>query len=60
VPPHHRARLFPAEDARGTVEQVEEVPDQFLLYGQTVSSIVVYAPVPRRPLPAAGPADRPG
>jgi len=33
------------------VEQVEEILDQFLLYGQTVSSIVVSTPVPLRPLP---------
>jgi Lrp/AsnC family leucine-responsive transcriptional regulator len=29
----------------------EEVLDRFLLYGQTVSSIVVSTPVPPRPLP---------
>lgn len=33
------------------VEQLETVLDQFLLYGQTVSSIVVSTPVPPRPLP---------
>ena len=38
------------------MEQVEEILDQFLLYGQTVTSIVVSTPVPPRPLPvqAAG------
>ena len=34
-----------------TVEQVEDILDQFLLYGQTVTSIVVSTPVPLRPLP---------
>ncbi len=34
-----------------TVEQLEEVLDRFLLYGQTVTSIVVSTPVPPRPLP---------
>jgi Lrp/AsnC family leucine-responsive transcriptional regulator len=33
------------------MEQVEEILDQFLLYGQTVTSIVVSTPVPPRPLP---------
>jgi Lrp/AsnC family leucine-responsive transcriptional regulator len=33
------------------VEQIEEILDQFLLYGQTISSIVVATPVPPRPLP---------
>jgi Lrp/AsnC family leucine-responsive transcriptional regulator len=41
-----------------TVPGLEEVLDQFLLYGQTVSSIVVSTPVPQRPLPLPGP-DRP-
>lgn len=33
------------------VDQLEEILDQFLLYGQTVTSIVVTTPVPLRPLP---------
>jgi len=39
-----------------TIEQLEETLDRFLLYGQTVTSIVVSTPVPPRPLPlnAAG------
>jgi Lrp/AsnC family transcriptional regulator, leucine-responsive regulatory protein len=35
------------------VEQIEEILDQFLLYGQTISSIVVATPVPPRPLPVS-------
>ena len=38
-----------------TVPELEDVLDQFLLYGQTVSSIVVSTPVPQRPLPLPGP-----
>jgi Lrp/AsnC family transcriptional regulator, leucine-responsive regulatory protein len=40
-----------------TVPRIEELLDQFLSYGQTVSSIVVSTPVPPRPLtlPGAGP-----
>jgi Lrp/AsnC family leucine-responsive transcriptional regulator len=34
-----------------SVARLEEVLDQFLLYGQTVTSIVVSTPVPPRPLP---------
>jgi Lrp/AsnC family leucine-responsive transcriptional regulator len=34
-----------------TVPDLEDVLDQFLLYGQTVTSIVVSTPVPARPLP---------
>ena len=34
-----------------TVADLEDVLDQFLLYGQTVTSIVVSTPVPLRPLP---------
>ena len=34
-----------------TIADLEAVLDQFLLYGQTVSSIVVSSPVPPRPLP---------
>lgn len=33
------------------VDQLEDVLDQFLLYGQTITSIVVSTPVPPRPLP---------
>lgn len=38
------------------VDRLEEILDRFLLYGQTVTSIVVTTPVPPRPLPVA--ADR--
>jgi Lrp/AsnC family leucine-responsive transcriptional regulator len=34
-----------------TVEDLEAVLDRFLVYGQTVTSIVVSSPVPPRPLP---------
>jgi Lrp/AsnC family transcriptional regulator, leucine-responsive regulatory protein len=34
-----------------TVAEIEEILDQFLVYGQTVTSIVVSTPVPPRPLP---------
>jgi Lrp/AsnC family transcriptional regulator, leucine-responsive regulatory protein len=37
-----------------TIDALEEVLDQFLQYGQTVSSIVVTTPVPPRPLPLDG------
>ena len=37
-----------------SVPDLEEVLDQFLLYGQTVTSIVVSTPVPPRPLPLPG------
>lgn len=33
------------------VDELEEVLDRFLLYGQTTSSIVQSSPVPPRPLP---------
>jgi Lrp/AsnC family transcriptional regulator, leucine-responsive regulatory protein len=33
------------------VEQLETVLDQFLVHGQTITSIVVSTPVPPRPLP---------
>jgi Lrp/AsnC family leucine-responsive transcriptional regulator len=36
-----------------SVDQLEDTLDQFLLYGQTTTSIVVSTPVPRRPLPVA-------
>ncbi len=36
-----------------TIEDLEEILDRFLLYGQTVTSIVVSNPVPPRPLPLA-------
>lgn len=36
-----------------TVAGLESVLDQFLVYGQTVTSIVVSTPVPPRPLPVA-------
>jgi Lrp/AsnC family leucine-responsive transcriptional regulator len=38
-----------------TVPDLEEVLDQFLVYGQTVTSIVVSSPVPSRPLPLPDP-----
>jgi Lrp/AsnC family leucine-responsive transcriptional regulator len=34
-----------------TIQQLEEILDQFLLHGQTTTSIVVATPVPPRPLP---------
>jgi Lrp/AsnC family leucine-responsive transcriptional regulator len=34
-----------------SIQHLEEVLDQFLLFGQTASSIVVSTPVPLRPLP---------
>src|SRR2546421_8864004 len=37
-----------------TIADLQTVLDQFLLYGQTVSSIVVTSPVPPRPLPVDG------
>jgi Lrp/AsnC family leucine-responsive transcriptional regulator len=37
-----------------SIERLEEVLDQFLLFGQTASSIVVSTPVPLRPLPVTG------
>ncbi|MEP7023507.1 MAG: Lrp/AsnC ligand binding domain-containing protein, partial [Actinomycetota bacterium] len=40
------------------VEQLEEVLDKFLLYGQTITSIVVASPVPPRPLPVSPSAAR--
>ena len=37
------------------VEQLETVLDQFLVHGQTITSIVVSTPVPPRPLPVEAP-----
>jgi Lrp/AsnC family leucine-responsive transcriptional regulator len=37
------------------VDELDEVLDQFLRYGQTNSSIVVSSPVPPRPLPLPAP-----
>jgi Lrp/AsnC family leucine-responsive transcriptional regulator len=37
-----------------SVPDLEQLLDQFLTYGQTVSSIVVSTPVPPRPLPLPG------
>jgi Lrp/AsnC family transcriptional regulator, leucine-responsive regulatory protein len=34
-----------------SVQQLEDVLDRFLVYGQTVTSIVVSTPVPARDLP---------
>jgi Lrp/AsnC family transcriptional regulator, leucine-responsive regulatory protein len=39
-----------------TVPELEDILDQFLVHGQTVTSIVVSTPVPPRPLPL--PAER--
>lgn len=38
-----------------TVADLETVLDRFLVYGQTVTSIVVTTPVPPRPLPVSTP-----
>jgi Lrp/AsnC family leucine-responsive transcriptional regulator len=40
-----------------SVAGLEEVLDQFLLHGQTVSTIVVASPVPSRPLPVPDPTE---
>jgi Lrp/AsnC family transcriptional regulator, leucine-responsive regulatory protein len=37
-----------------SVQKLEELLDQFLMYGQTITSIVVATPVPPRPLPLPG------
>jgi Lrp/AsnC family transcriptional regulator, leucine-responsive regulatory protein len=37
-----------------SIEQLEEILDRFLVYGQTTTSIVVSTPVPLRPLPLPG------
>ncbi len=39
-----------------TIDGLEEILDQFLQYGQTVSSIVVTTPVPARSLPVTPPS----
>jgi len=36
------------------LEDLEATLDRFLLYGQTITSIVVSSPVPARPLPISG------
>ncbi|MDT4899171.1 MAG: Lrp/AsnC family transcriptional regulator, leucine-responsive regulatory protein [Pseudonocardiales bacterium] len=36
-----------------TIADLEEILDKFLLYGQTITSIVVSSPVPARQLPVA-------
>ena len=41
------------------VDQLAEILDKFLLFGNTVSSIVVSSPVPPRPLPVPGVPDGP-
>lgn len=38
-----------------SIDQLEEVLDRFLMFGQTTTSIVVSEPVPRRPLPVSVP-----
>ena len=42
------------------VDRLDEILDKFLLYGNTVSSIVVTSPVPPRPLPVPGAEPVPG
>ena len=42
-----------------SIPALEETLDRFLLYGQTITSIVHSAPVPPRPLPVQAPS-RPG
>lgn len=42
-----------------SIPALEETLDRFLLYGQTITSIVHSAPVPPRPLPTQPPARRP-
>jgi Lrp/AsnC family leucine-responsive transcriptional regulator len=37
-----------------SIPALEEILDRFLMFGQTVSSIVVTTPVPARPLPIPG------
>lgn len=37
------------------LERLEEILDRFLVYGNTTTSLVVSAPVPRRHLPLPGP-----
>ncbi len=37
------------------IGDLEDVLDRFLLFGQTISSIVVSSPVPPRPLPVTAP-----
>ena len=39
------------------IGELERTLDQFLLHGQTVTSIVVSTPVPPRPLPVSPPPD---
>jgi Lrp/AsnC family transcriptional regulator, leucine-responsive regulatory protein len=38
----------------GAIEELETILDKFLLYGQTITSIVVSSPVPPRGLPLSG------
>jgi Lrp/AsnC family leucine-responsive transcriptional regulator len=40
-----------------TIEDLERNLDQFLKYGQTITSFVVSSPVPPRPLPLPGASD---
>ncbi|WP_329364394.1 Lrp/AsnC family transcriptional regulator [Streptomyces sp. NBC_00669] len=40
-----------------TIDGLEAVLDEFLLYGQTTTSLVVATPVPPRPLPLPSPAE---
>jgi Transcriptional regulators len=39
-----------------SIPALEETLDRFLLYGQTITSIVHSAPVPPRPLPVRAPS----
>ena len=51
---------FLAKVQVAAVDQLETVLDRFLLFGQTVSSIVQSSPVPPRGVPLASSADRRG
>jgi Lrp/AsnC family transcriptional regulator, leucine-responsive regulatory protein len=42
-----------------SIEELEQLLDRFLLFGQTTTSIVVSTPVPLRALPLPGDTDRP-
>ncbi len=42
-----------------TIKDLEQTLDQFLAYGQTITSFVVSSPVPPRPLPVTEVSDKP-
>jgi Lrp/AsnC family transcriptional regulator, leucine-responsive regulatory protein len=50
---HHGQDCFVVKVHAPAIEDLEAVLDRFLLYGQTVTSILVSNPVPPRPLPVA-------